>query len=189
MFNTYGEDINKLMSIITSKVDYDSLPANSPVEVTMKYREDNFLIPLRLLLDRIEGQLKELNKMPYARLNSNRYEYSTLLYNLNTSMLWVYSGHEYKTFRQYCKAELSMSYEAVTMYLKTGKYMLMHDKPLNIFGNQDYSISKLYTLSVIPLNELRALAISNTITPDMTARDIQAFVREYTRRAKTANIT
>lgn len=189
MFNTYGESIEDKMLRISKMLDRSRFWTPIPtVDRDGVPYESVTGSPYRALLDSVEERLKELNTMPFARLNANRYEYSTLLYNLNTSMLWVYSGHEYKTFREYCKAELSMSYEAVTMYLKTGKYMLMHDKPLNIFGNQEYSISKLYTLSVIPLNELRALAISRAITPEMTAREIQAFVREYTRRAKTASM-
>ena len=160
MFNIYGEDIEQIMSSIASGVNYDFIPADDAIN----YREENLVKPLRELLGRVKGRLNELNEKPISKLNSSRYEFATILYKLNKSMLWVYDVNNYNSFREWCKGELSVSTEFVTMYLKVAKFMLRFDKPFNIFDNQDYTISKLYSLSVIPVDELKDLANTHVIS-------------------------
>ena len=132
---------------------------------------------MRTWFDDIAFRLDELTRTKFTMLNHVRYEIATGLYFISENKLWVVS--DYSSVRDFADKILGLKSVAVAMYLKVAKFLLCKDKPLNIFGNDDFTITQLYKMSQIALDDLRDYVEHKMIVPEMTAREIDAFVAEW----------
>ena len=132
---------------------------------------------MRSRFEEIASRLDELNRTKYTMLNHVRYEIAIGLYLINTDNLIHVS--DYVSLRDYAEKALGLKSVSVTMYLKVAKFLLCKDKPLNIFGNDDFTITQLYKMSQIALDDLRDYVEHKMIVPEMTGREIDAFVAEW----------
>lgn len=132
---------------------------------------------MRKRFDEIASRLEYLNGTKYTMLNHVRYEIATGLYVINTDNLVHVS--DYLNVRDFADKVLGLKSVAVSMYLKVAKFLLCKDKPLNIFGNDEFTITQLYKMSQISLDDLRDYVEHKMIVPEMTAREIDAFVAEW----------
>ena len=132
---------------------------------------------MRTWFDDIAFRLDELTRTKFTMLNHVRYEIATGLYFISENKLWVVS--DYSSVRDFADKILGLKSVAVSMYLKVAKFLLCKDKPLNIFGNDYFTITQLYKMSQIALDDLRDYVEHKMIVPEMTAREIDAFVAEW----------
>ena len=132
---------------------------------------------MRTWFDDIAFRLDELNRTKFTMLNHVRYEIATGLYFISENKLWAVS--DYSSVRDFANKILGLKSVAVSMYIKVAKFLLCKDKPLNIFGNDDFTITQLYKMSQIALDDLRDYVNRRLIIPEMTAREIDAFVAEW----------
>lgn len=138
---------------------------------------DNVLEKMRIWFDDISARLEEITRSKASMLNVFRYEVATGLFVINENRLWVASS--YSSIRDYSEQVLNLKGVGTTMYLKVAKFLLCKDKPENIFGNADFTITQLYKMSQIALDDLRDYVNRRLIIPEMTAREIDAFVAEW----------
>lgn len=125
----------------------------------------------------IAERIVEVSKSKGAKLNSARYEIAIGLNIINENKLWVASG--YKSIREFAEAMLGIKGGVTTIYLKVAKTLLCKDKPLNIFGNQDFSINQLYRMANVDVNILKDLVENGEIKPSMTVKEIDEYLSVY----------
>ena len=125
----------------------------------------------------IAKRIVEINNSRGSKLNSARYEIAIGLNIINENKLWVAS--EFKTIREFAEKVLGIKSGVTTIYLKVAKTLLCKDRPINIFGNQDFSINQLYRMANIDVNILKDLVEKGEIKPSMTVKEIDDYLSVY----------
>lgn len=141
------------------------------------YAPDSKVENMRTWFDDIAFRLDEINRAKFSMLNPFRYEVAIGLYLISEYKLWTVS--EYSSVRDFANKVLGLKSVAVTMYLKVAKLMLRKDAPLNIFGNDDFTITQLYKMSVLDVDELKVCVEDRIITPEMTIKEIESVISKW----------
>lgn len=147
----------------------------SGVDTTMEKTMQNMQVKFLSVVER----LVEVNKSKGSKLNSARYEIAIGLNIINENKLWIAS--EFKTIREFAEKILGIKAGVTTIYLKVAKTLLCRDKPINIFGNQDFSINQLYKMASVDVNILKDLVKKGEIRPSMTVKEIDEYLSVYKR--------
>ena len=145
----------------------------STVDTTMDKAMQIMQIRFLSIVERIVA----INNSRGSRLNSARYEVAMGLNVINENKLYVAS--EFKSIREFAEKILGINSGVTTIYLKVAKTMLCKDKPVNIFGNQDFTINQLYKMSNVDVSIVKELVEKGEIKPSMTVKQIDEYLSVY----------
>lgn len=138
---------------------------------------DKAMIEMKDSYNSIVSRLKEICNSKGAKLNSARYEIAIALRVVNDNKLYL--AGNYKSIRVFAEDVVNLGSVSVTMYLKVANTLLLRDKPVNVFGNQDYSIIQLYEMSFLDIDDLKWLIEVKRISPKMSRMKIKGEIDSF----------
>ena len=138
------------------------------------------------LLTGITDRISDLNSSPFAAMNITRYEIAVGLFRVQTEKLYEVV-ERWTNVYEYAGEVLHFTKMTTSNYIRVARYYLQKDKPLNIFGNDRFSITQLVEMCRGNLEEVKAMVTSGTITPDMSSVAIREVIASSNKAKKDAD--
>ena len=138
------------------------------------------------LLTGITDRISDLNSSPFAAMNITRYEIAVGLFRVQTEKLYEVV-ERWTNVYEYAGEVLHFTKMTTSNYIRVARCYLQKDKPLNIFGNDRFSITQLVEMCRGNLEEVKAMVTSGSITPDMSSVAIREVIASSNKAKKDAD--
>lgn len=131
----------------------------------------------------IADRISDLNNGSFSPMNMTRYEIAVGLFRVQTEKLYEVVPR-WNNVYEFAGEVLHFKKMTTSNYIRVARYYLHHDKPLNIFENDRFSITQLTEMCKAPVEDVKKLVEDKVIRPDMTVVAIREVITKHNEAKK-----